>query len=148
MASLQEARTKMTYEVAVYKEQLNLLRKEMERISLTTLDISNAAKSLEDLKEQNALVSIGGGVYVRAHIKETSVLVPIGADYVAEMDQKDALLEMHKRVDATREAVTKLNEEFEKITNKLKDVAAKLSDVEKQAKISQRVEEGVRDDYI
>lgn len=148
MAALEETRTKMSYEVAVYKEQLNLLKKEMERISLTTLDISNAVRTVEDLKPQPALMPIGGGAYIKAEIKDSQVLVPIGAEYVVEMEKDAAVLELHKRIDATKEAVKRLNTEFEKINQKLKDVAIKLRDVERQAKISDRVEEGVKEDYI
>ena len=140
MVSLDETRSRMSYEVAVYKEQLNLLKKEMERISLSTLDISNATKALEDLKAEHILVPVGGGSYISADVKDTQVLVPIGGN--------SALLEMHKRIDATKQAVTKLNEEFEKINKKLMEVGTKLQDVEKQVAISNRVEEGVKEDYI
>jgi prefoldin alpha subunit len=148
MVSLEESKSRMSYEVAVYKEQLNLLKKEMERISLSTLDLSNATKAVEDLKAEHILVPIGGGSYISADVKETQVLVPIGGNYVVEMSKEGALLEMHKRIEATKQAVTKLSDEFEKINKKLTEVATKLTDVEKQVAISQRVEEGVKEDYI
>jgi prefoldin alpha subunit len=148
MAGLDETKSRMSYEVAVYKEQLNLLKKEMERISLSTLDISNATKAVEDLKAEHILVPVGGGSYIKADVHETQVLVPIGGNYVVEMSKASALLEMHKRIDATKQAVTKLNEEFVKINKKLMDVGTKLKDVEKQVAISERVEEGIKEDYI
>lgn len=148
MDSLDETRSRMSYEVAVYKEQLNLLKKEMERISYSTIDLSNAVQSVEDLKAEHILVPIGGGAYINADIKETHVLVPIGGNYSIEMDKESALLEIHRRIDATKQAVTKLNEEFEKINDKMREVGTKLQEVERQAAISQRVEEGVKEDYI
>lgn len=148
MSALEENKTKMSYEVAVYREQLNLLKKEMERISLTTLDISNAVRAVEELREGNMLVPIGGGAHIRAEVKDMHVLVPIGSDYVVEMEREAALLELHKRIDATKEAVNKLNDEFGKINKKLGSVAVKLKDLEKQVALSRRVEEGVKEDYI
>ena len=148
MAKLEETRAKMSYEAAIYKEQLNLLRKEMERISLTSLDISNAISSVENLEKKHMLVPIGGGSFIRSNVSDLKILVPIGADYIVEMEKEEASAELHKRINATREAVTRLNEEFEKINMKVIEVGTKLQDIEGQMKLSQRVEEGVRDDYI
>ena len=143
-----DSQTRMTYEVAIYKEQLNLLRKEMERISLTTLDISNAITSVEKLQKKPVLVPIGGGSFIKSHVGDLDVIVPIGADYMVEMSREEAALELHKRITATKEAVSRLNEEFEKINRKLVDVGSRLEDIKAQMKLSQQVEEGVRDDYI
>jgi prefoldin alpha subunit len=148
MTKLEDARAKMSYEVAIYKEQLNLLRKEMERISLTTLDISNAITAVTKLEKKPMLVPVGGGSYIKSTVTDLNIFVPIGADYVVEMGKEEASTELHKRIDATKDAVAKLNEEFEKINKKMGEVGTKLKDVEAQLKISQRVEEGVRDDYI
>jgi prefoldin alpha subunit len=148
MPSLEEDRVRMNYEVAIYREQLTMLRREMERISLTTLDISNAIQAVEGLKSMEILTPVGGGVLVRSDIKDTKVLVPIGAEFVIEMDRQEASAELQRRFEATKQAVSKLNEEFEKINKKLKQVAGSLQELESQLKLSKQVEAGVKEDYI
>jgi len=148
MISLEEDRVRMNYEVAIYREQLSMLRREMERISLTTLDISNAAQAVDGLRPQRMLIPIGGGAFVKSSISDMRVLVPIGAEYVVEMDKDEATVELQRRMEATKQAVIKLNEEFDKINKKLREVMGKLQEIEQQAQLSKQVEQGVREDYI
>ena len=148
MASLEENRVRMNYEVAIYREQLAMLRREMERVSLTTMDLSSAAQAVNGLKAEQILVPIGGGVFVKGEVKNTSVIVPIGAEFAVDMEKGEAEVELRRRVDATRQAVTKLNEEFEKINKKLREVTFNLQDVDQQLRLSKQVEAGVKEDYI
>jgi len=148
MDSFEQARVRMTYEAAVYREQLSLLRKEMERISLSTLDNSNAARTVESLKLENSLMPIGGSAFIHAKITDTKVIVPIGGEYALEMDKEEARKELQKRVDATREAVIKLNDEFSKINEKLREISMKIDEAEMASKLSRRVDEGIKEDYI
>jgi prefoldin alpha subunit len=148
MASLEENRVRMNYEVAIYREQLAMLRREMERVSLTTMDLSSAAQAVNGLKAEQILVPIGGGVFVRGEVKDTRVIVPIGAEFAVDMEKGEAEVELQRRVEATRQAVTKLNEEFEKINKKLREVTFNLQDVDQQLRLSKQVEAGVKEDYI
>jgi len=148
MAGLEETRVRVTYEAAIYREQLNMLRREMERISLSTLDLSNAASAVEALNTKEVLLPVGGGAYVKAKISSTDVLVPIGAEFVVETDKETAMVELKRRSEATRQAVTKLNEEFEKINKKLREVMTQLQDIEQQGVLNKRVDEGLKEDYI
>jgi prefoldin alpha subunit len=145
---LEESRQRVTYEAAIYREQLTMLRREMERISLTTLDLANAASAVEALKSKDILVPVGGGTYVKAKISSTEVLVPIGAEFVVETDRESAMAELKRRSEATRQAVTRLNDEFEKINRKLRQTMSALQGIESQAAISRRVDEGIKEDYI
>ncbi len=148
MASLEENRVRMNYEVAVYREQLTMLRREMERVSLTTMDLTSAVQSVNGLKAEQILAPIGGGVFVRSEIKDTRVIMPIGAEFAIDMEKGEAAVELQRRVDATRQAVTRLNEEFEKINRKLREVMLNLQDVEQQLRLNNQVEAGVKEDYI
>lgn len=148
MATLEETRAQLNYEVAVYKEQITMIKREAERISLTTVDLTNALKSIEELKSDKVLFPIGGGAMVRGNISETKVLVPVGAQYLTEMEKEEAADEIKKRVDATKKAVEKLTAEFDKIANKLREVSTKLRQIQMQSKLSERVEENIREDYI
>lgn len=148
MPALEDERVRMSYEVAIYREQLTMLRREMERISLSAMDMGNALQSVEKLDKRQVLVPIGGGVFVKSMVTDTKLLVPIGAEFVTEMEKEDAAREIKRRIDATNQAISKLNEEFDKINKKLKDVGNKLREAEQSIKLSQRVEEGVKEDYI
>ena len=148
MVALEDERVRMSYEVAIYREQLSMLRREMERISLTSMDMSNALQSVEKLEKKQVLVPIGGGVFVKSAITDTKILMPIGAEFITEMEKDDAGREIRRRIEATNMAISKLNEEFEKINRKLRDVAVRLREAEQSVKLSQRVEEGVKEDYI
>ena len=45
----EEMHAKLAYEAAVYREQLRLLKKEMDRINVTTVELSTAVKTIENL---------------------------------------------------------------------------------------------------
>jgi len=148
MATLEEAQAQMNYEIAVYREQISMLKRETERISLTTIDLSNALHTVENLSTEKVLVPIGGGALLKAKVTETRVLVPIGAEYMLEMEKDHAAAELNRRIDATRKATEKLNEEFNRIMGKLREVTSQLQQTETQAHISERGEENIKEDYI
>lgn len=148
MASLAEAQSQLSYEMAVYREQINMLKRETERVSLTALDLSNALKSVESLEKSNSLVPIGGGVLIKASITDTKVLLPVGGGYLVSTTKESAIVELNKRIDSTRKAVEKLNDEFNKISMKLRDVSTQLQDVQMQSQIDKTAESNTRDDYL
>jgi prefoldin alpha subunit len=138
----------LSYELAVYREQIAMIKRESERVSLTTIDLGNALRTVESISAEAALIPIGGGAFVRGNIANTQVLVPIGAEYLVEMDKDSAGVELRRRIDATKKAVEKLNEEFNRIASKLREVSGQLQRMETQSQINQRVEGNIRDDYI
>jgi len=148
MSTPEQNRMQLNYELAVYKEQIQMIKRETERISLTTVDLTNALKAVEGLEDEKALVPIGGGALVRGSVEGKQVLIPIGAQYLMEMEKENAKVELEKRIEATKKAVSKLTEEFNKIASKLKDASGQLQTMEQQSKLSQRVDENIREDYI
>ena len=148
MAGTEDMQAQLNYELAIYREQIAMIKRETERISLTTIDLTNALKTVESMGKDEILIPIGGGALARGTVTDTKVLVPIGAEYMKEMEREEAVLELRRRIDATKKAVEKLNEEFNKIARKLQEVAAQLQTVQAQSRLSQRVEGNIRDDYI
>ena len=148
MADINNAHAQLSYESAVYREQLRLLQKEIERINLATIDLSNALSTAERIAAQEVLVPVGGGAFVKASVANTSILVPIGANYLAEMEKDKAVAELKKRMDSTRSAIEKLNEEFQKVSVRLREINFKLREVQTQAAISKRVDENIGEDYL
>jgi len=147
MAS-QEEHQRLVYETMVYREQLNLLQREMDRITLATLDLSNAVRTTEKIADGQGLVPIGGGAFIKADISAVKVLVPIGAGYLVEMERGTAETELKKRTDATEKAVEKLSAEFASLSKKFQEASSKLRDAQSQAALNKRVDENVTDDYL
>lgn len=146
--SLEEMQAQLNYELAIYREQIQMIKRETERISLTTVDLNNALKSVENLEKEKVMIPIGGGAMVKGHVAEVNVMIPIGAQYMVEMDQEHAKKELEKRIDATKKAISKLTEEFNKIAKKLQETTSQLQKIETRAQISDRVNENIREDYI
>ncbi|MCI0504349.1 prefoldin subunit alpha [Candidatus Micrarchaeota archaeon] len=138
----------LSYELAVYREQIAMIKRETERVSLTTIDLGNALRTVESLSAEEALIPIGGGALVRGNISHTRILVPVGAEYLVEMEKDAAGEEMRRRIDATKKAVEKLNEEFNRIAAKLREVTGQLQRMESATQINQRVDGNIREDYI
>ena len=128
-----QERARLSYEVQVYREQLRLLEREIERINLTTVDLANALRTMENLKNEDVMMPIGGGSYLKASVYTTKVLVPIGADYMNEMERDKATVELRKRIESTKKAFEKLSEQFNAISKRLQDTGLKLSGFNRRA---------------
>jgi prefoldin alpha subunit len=148
MAETDVTQEQLSYELAVYREQIAMIKRETERVSLTTIDLGNALRTVESLQAERALIPIGGGALVRGDISQTIVLVPIGAEYLVEMDKGAAGEEMRRRIEATKKAVEKLNEEFTRIASKLREATSQLQKMETATQINERVDGNIREDYI
>jgi prefoldin alpha subunit len=148
MSEVEMSQEQLNYELAVYREQVAMIKRETERVSLTTIDLTNALKTVENLQSGEALIPIGGGALARGTVSNTMVLVPIGAEYLLEMDKDMAADEMRRRIDATRKAIEKLNIEFNRIVGKLREVSGQLQRIEVQDQLNQRVDSNIREDYI
>ncbi|VVB99361.1 Prefoldin subunit alpha [uncultured archaeon] len=114
------------YEARLYSEQLRLLEGELERISMTAVELTGSLKAVESLREDSIFVPIGGGAMVSAKVASTEVLVPIGGGYLMNLKKHEAIEEVKKRIAATEKAMERLRVEFEKINAKLQDVNSKI----------------------
>jgi len=148
MAGAEEIQAQLGYELAVYREQIAMIKRETERVSLTTIDLANALRTVERLSAETALIPIGGGAMIRGTISNTRVLVPIGAEYMLEMERSEAEQEIRRRIEATKKAVEKLTEEFNRIAGKLREVAGQIQQMQAQTQLSNRVEGNIHEDYI
>jgi len=148
MPTAEDAQAALSYELAIYREQISMIKRETERVSLTTIDLANALRTVEGIVPEQALIPIGGGALVKGSISDTRVLVPLGAEYMLEMEKGDAELEIKRRIDATRNAVQKLNEEFGKIAQKVREVSMQLQQLQNQNRLNAAVDGNIREDYI
>lgn len=144
---LQEDYAKLAYEIRLYRKQLTLLQKEIERITLTSMDLSNASRAMDEISKGEALIPLGGGSYVKGTVSDEDVLVAVGGGYLIEMKSDIAKEKTKKRIEATKSAVKKLTQEFGSISSKLEVVSAQLKQLERKIMIDRRVEEEASDDY-
>ncbi len=145
---IKSVQNRLTYEIALYREQLMLLQKEMQKVSSTSSDLENAVKTSRDIEEKSLLVPVGGGTYIKAKAEARKLIVPIGAQYLKEMDPEDATKELERRKEATGKAMKKLEEQYNNIASKYQDAAKNLQNVQSRVQISDQVEENISDDYI
>ncbi len=148
MVSYNEAQAQLSYEISVYREQMNMLKKETERVSLTALDLTNALKSVDGLGASKVLIPIGGGAMIHGTLSGQNVIVPIGGGYLLEMKKDVASLELQKRITATNSAVEKLTSEFNRLNEKLRTLSGQMSQLTSDAKIDSNVNENSKEDYL
>jgi prefoldin alpha subunit len=148
MPTPEETQTALNYELAVYREQIAMIKRETERVSLTTIDLSNAMRTVDSLSSEKVLIPIGGGALAKGAISETRILMPIGGEYLIEMNKQEAVEELKKRMDATKKAVERLNEEFAKIAGRVQEVSMQLQQMQTQNRLNQQVDSNIREDYV
>jgi prefoldin alpha subunit len=148
MPTPEETQMALNYELAVYREQIAMIRRESERVSLTTLDLSNALKTVENMSTESILIPIGGGALAKGTISETKILMPVGAEYLVEMDKGQTVEEIKKRIDATRRAVERLNEEFTKVTARVQELSTQLQRMQVNTRLNEQVDSNIREDYV
>lgn len=103
-------------------QQRQLVEREMERLMMSLVDLSNSLKTIKNVGEEEMLVPVGGGAMIKAKLADRNVFVPVGAGYVLEFKAEDAEAEVDKRIKMTEKAVhtlrgelRKLDEEFHKL---------------------------------
>ena len=148
MPTPEETQMALNYELAVYREQISMIKHETERVSLTTIDIANALRTVESMASEKVLIPIGGGALAKGSITETRILMPIGGEYLIEMNKQEAMDELKRRMDATRKAVERLNEEFTKIAGKVQDASTQLQQMQLQNRLNAQVDSNIREDYV
>lgn len=148
MDKMEQTYAKLAYEVRLYKNQLSLIQREVEKITLTSLDMNNALKTVDSMSAGESLIPIGGGSFVKGEVKEETVLLGIGSGYVIEVEKPYAVEKMKKRGELTREAINKLTREYSKISAKLSAATKELKEIERSILISRRTEESATEDYI
>lgn len=121
-----EEKQKMAYESYFYRQQLGSIKKEIDKITLTMLDLVNAGKTIESLSQTDSLVPIGGNAFVEAKLSSDKILVPIGGGYTLKLNKESAKEEIDRRTESTKKVLEKLQTEYENIMGKLTEVEKKM----------------------
>ncbi|MFH1221511.1 MAG: prefoldin subunit alpha [Candidatus Micrarchaeota archaeon] len=148
MDNLEELYARLAYETRLYKNQLMLLQREIEKITLTTIDLGNATHTVESIHAGDAFVPIGGGSFVKGAVASDRVLLGVGGGYLMEVNKDVAVAKLKQRSSTTREAINRLTQEFTKISAKLDASNRQLREVERQVLINRKTEETAKQDYL
>jgi len=148
MEKMEELYARLSYEARLYKNQLTLLQKEIEKLTLTSLDTSNALRTIQSLQQGDVLVPVGGGSFVKGIVTDNKVLLGIGSGYVIEVDKETAAKKIKEREDATKETINKIAQEYSKVLAKFEAVSKQLQDLETQIMLERRGKEVTREDYV
>ncbi len=124
-----EEMQKASYENYIYKQQLSMIRSEMEKITLTMLDLTNASKTISSLEMKESLVPIGGNAFLETKVSSEKILVPIGGGYLLKMDKEYSQKEMEKRAESTKKILERLQSEYELIIKKVNETEKKLHEM-------------------
>lgn len=123
---MDEKSQQLAYESYFHRQKITSLKGEMERITLTMLDLSNASKTIESLTTADSLVPIGGNAFIETKISSDQIIVPIGGGYSLKMDRKSAKEEIDRRVESTKKIIEKLQAEYEKSMSTLNQVESEI----------------------
>lgn len=135
-------------EIAICREQLNALRRETERVTLVAVDLTNAVRTVEGFSAQKALIQIGGGAMIKGQITDTKVLLPIGAEYLVEVEKEKAVEELKKRIENTQKAAEQLNQDFLKVMGRLQELSMQVQQNNAQNRMNKQTEENTGEDYV
>ncbi|MBN2478053.1 hypothetical protein JXB01_02065, partial [Candidatus Micrarchaeota archaeon] len=89
-----EEQQRLLYEAELSRQQLGMIKNEIEKITLTIIDLTNASKTVEGLSKSSSLVPIGGNSFIEADVVSEKVLVPIGGGYILRMEKESAKQEL------------------------------------------------------
>ncbi len=129
---MSEDSQQMTYEAKLYSEQLRLIENEINRISMTMMELKGSLAIAEVMKGDSIFVPIGGGNMISAKITSSDILIPIGGGYLVNMNKYESITEIKKRISSIEMAVEKLKTEFDKIGVKFREVSTKLESMNAQ----------------
>lgn len=126
MSGMNQEQQRLYYEGQMYYQQLQMMKGEMEKITLTMLDVENAKATINKLKETDALIPVGGNAFIETKITSEKVVVPIGGGYSMKMGKKEAEEELAKRSESIKKVLEKLQKEYEMTAQKLREIEEKL----------------------
>lgn len=96
-------------------QQRSYIEREVERMMLSMLDLNNSLTTIERMREEQGLVPVGGGAFIKARLEAKKVYIPIGANYIMEYGVEDAKKEIDARMKMTEGAIQNLRNELRKI---------------------------------
>jgi prefoldin alpha subunit len=110
------------------EDKLRELEMQRQQLLLVLQELGIAKSSLDVIpdKKGNALMPVGGGVFLPVEAGGSKVIVNVGAGVVVEETVVEALELINKREEMITNSMSELNAEFEKISTQAQNLSEKI----------------------
>lgn len=110
------------------QQALQRVDAQLAHLEDNAMDLRRAMSTLEALGgKQEALIPIGGGVHVRAHVEgDQPIVSPIGRGYAADRDKEGARQDLQKRLEEAEQAIQAHAQEAERLAAAARQIASQL----------------------
>ncbi|MBM3199450.1 prefoldin subunit alpha [Candidatus Woesearchaeota archaeon] len=104
-------------ELQILEQQLKQVTQQLLALDQQLLELQRIEENIEDVKKTgkntDMLVALGGGIFLKAEIKENNkVLMNVGANVVVEKDITASKEVISKQLDQLKDAAKQLEQEF------------------------------------
>ncbi len=120
--------------IEYYKEQINSVEYQMQYVQFALAEYNKAKLTIESLQNTEhtteMMVPIGGGTFLPASCSNTkSVLFDIGAGYVMEKSNKDAIKKIDKRIEELQRNQEHLQSMMQKLQTEVSEISQKAQEL-------------------
>ncbi len=121
-------------EYEYYRAQAETLKRNMDLLNASLVELDVAGKSLDEIKklgkQNEILVPLGGDSFVKASIADTEkILVGLGAGIVVEKDIPKAKGDFEQRIKELEQVMAELAERWRAISGKLAELAPMVQEI-------------------
>nr|WP_267128241.1 prefoldin subunit alpha [Natrarchaeobaculum aegyptiacum] len=114
---------------------MQALQTDVENVQDEKSNVDEAIDALDQLETESTVqVPIGGGAYLRATIQDIDeVIVDLGADYAAELEEDDAVSALESKKENLDERVSELNSEIAELQTEQEELEQQAQQLQQQA---------------
>jgi len=128
---------KSLVQLRVYEGSARALQARLEIVNAALNEFSLASTTLEGVKTQktdeDALIPVGGGSYVRVRLSDISkIVMGVGAGVAVEKPIEDSVNEIKERIADLDKARTSLQEQLSQALSKIEEGREKLGELVKK----------------
>jgi prefoldin alpha subunit len=129
-----EAAEKILGEYELYRTQAEIYKQNLELINANILDLSVVKESLDQIKdlekENEVLVPIGGGSFIKAKIIDLEkVVVGLGAEVAVKKTIPDAKVDIEKRIEELEKVRGEHTERLQFVLGKIEELTPKVQEI-------------------
>ncbi|MCL4381891.1 prefoldin subunit alpha [Candidatus Marsarchaeota archaeon] len=124
----------LQYMLQVYQDRYRALSEEIKETAAFVDAMRNAEKALENLESlenKNALINVGGGLYLNAKVEKLqSVAVEIGAGLIVEKGKEEAAESLKGKIEKHTELMNKMLSETKQIEETIYNLSIQMRKTE------------------
>ena len=131
----QQQLQQLSQELQEIEQQVQTLQAEVEATQEEKSNVDEAIDALGSLETDSTVqVPIGGGAYLRATIEDIDeVIVDLGGDYAAELEEDDAVSALESKKENLDEQISDLNGEISELQTEQEQLEQQAQQIQQQA---------------